>query len=82
MQRKHIVKAAPTLFPFGFGIGKVDGGEVLVVEFYDQARDENDRLSTIGAFALTAKKAQELVEALAAELPSIGNSEDGEEETE
>ncbi len=76
MQKKSITKTVPTFFPLGFGIGKVDGGDILVVEFYDQIRDENDQLSVIGAFALTAKKAQDLVEALAAELPSADNAEE------
>lgn len=66
--KNSVMKNVPTYFPFGFSIGKVEDGHVFLVEFYDNTRGENDNLSVIGSFALTATKAKELADALQKEL--------------
>lgn len=63
-----IQKTVPTYFPLGFGMGKIENGQVIAVEFYDKNRGENNKLTVIGSFALTATKAKELADALQQEL--------------
>lgn len=60
MSQRLPTKTQPTLFPFGFSVGKLDD-DIIVIDFLDQNSEE---LTVIGSFALTPKKVEELAKAL------------------
>jgi len=59
---ENFIKSEPTLFPFGFGLNRVED-DIIVVDFFDMAdEDENQRI--IASIAMPTTRAEVLANAI------------------
>lgn len=59
---ENFTKSEPTLFPFGFGLNRVED-DIIVIDFFDMA-DENEYQRIIASIAMPTSRAEVLANAI------------------